>query len=149
MSRKQVIAKLKELNLPMDSYVAYGSSPMAIAEIREVNDVDILAKQEIYDNLKAQGWEVINKGINDAPVSRGVFEVHASWAFSSYNPSLEELKSRATVVQGISFASLHDVLEWKRASVEKGFNPEKNLADIALIERYFIRETELRKIDKR
>lgn len=146
MNGNDVVAKLKELNLPEGSYVSYGSSPMAIEGIRDVNDIDILATPKVYELLKFQGWEVAKKGLNDEPVASGDFEVHKTWSFSEYSPTLQELQSRARVVEGIPFASLIDVLKWKEASVKNGWNIEKNQKDIELIHRH-LREKEPRDIN--
>ena len=141
MTREDILKKLKELNLPKNSYVAYGSSPLAVAGIREAKDIDILASKEVYKHLQDQGWEQLNKGPLDKPLARYVFEVHQTWAFSPYSPTLEQLQASAVIVDGIPFASLLEVRKWKEAS-----GGEKNLADIRLIGLY-LQEKELREID--
>ncbi len=131
MTKQQIIEKVKTLNLPVDSYVVYGSCPMAVAGIREAGDVDMYVTTELLSQLKAKGWKQIHKGPKDEPYTYDVFEAHDNWEFSDYHPSFEQLQSNAVVVGGVPFASLQDVRKWKAASD----NP-KFMRDVELIDEY-------------
>ncbi len=131
MTKDEVIEKVKSLNLPKDSYIVFGSSPFAVLGIREVNDIDLLVSQELYEKLKKKGWQKIDKGPKDKPLVYDVFEAHTNWDFSTYNPTLSELLSRDIEVEDISFASLEDVRKWKKAS-----GRPKDLVDLKLIDDY-------------
>jgi hypothetical protein len=130
MSLDEVITTVKKLKLPEGSYIVYGSGPLALHKIRDVNDVDMLVTKELKTELKASGWEEINKGPNDTPVVKGDIEAHDTWSFCDYNPTLDELLSRADTYEGVAFASLEDVLQWKSASPAS----DKNLKDIEIIQ---------------
>lgn len=132
MKKNEVIEKVKSLNFSKDSYVVYGSAPFAILGIREVNDIDLLVSEELYEELKKKGWKKVYKGPKDEPLTYDIFEAHPNWDFSPYAPTLSELLSRAIDVEGISFASLEDVRKWKEAS-----GRPKDLSDLNLIENYF------------
>src|SRR3989338_4455933 len=116
MDREEVIAKVKTLNLPKNSYVVFGSCPLAIAGLREAKDIDLLVSKGIFEKLKADGWQEMRKSPNDKPLVHDVFEAHDNWNFSSYRPTLEHLLLSAAVVEGIPFASLEEVRKWKVAS---------------------------------
>lgn len=131
VTKEEIIAKVKALNLPKDSYMVFGSCPLAIAGIREVNDIDFLVSEEVYAELKKAGWQEVKKAPNDTPLSYDVFEAHDNWNFSSYSPTLAKLLATATVVEGIPFASLEEVRKWKIAS-----GRPKDLTDIKLIDEY-------------
>ncbi len=131
MNIKNIVSKLKALNLPKGSYIVYGSCPMTALGIREAKDVDLYVSQEIYKDLKRRGWREIDKGPRDKPVVSDNIEAHNTWEFSPYHPTLEELLTRAFEVDGISFASIEDVREWKASS-----GRPKDLADIELIDKY-------------
>lgn len=47
MTKKEVIEKIKLLNLPKGEYIIYGAAPFAIYGIREVNDIDMLVTPRI------------------------------------------------------------------------------------------------------
>jgi len=130
MNLNEVIRTVKNLQFPTGSYIIYGSGPLALHDLREVNDVDMLVTKELKAELKSSGWEEINKGPSDNPVTNGIVEAHDTWSFCEYNPTLVELLSRSTTYDGVAFASLEDVLKWKSASPPS----DKNLKDIKSIE---------------
>lgn len=131
MNKQQIIDKVKALNLPEGSYIVFGSCPLAAAGLRESGDIDMLVNDETHELLRQAGWGEIDKGENDRPLTREVFEVHSDWKFSTYDPTLEHLLETAMYVDGVPFASLHEVRKWKAAS-----GRPKDLADIALIDDY-------------
>lgn len=131
MLKEEIIAKVKYLNLPKGSYVVFGSAPMALAGIREANDIDLLVSKEVFEQLKKHGWQEKDKGANDKPLEYDIFEAHQNWDFSSYNPTLSDLLARATEVEGVPIASIEDVRKWKEAS-----GRPKDLADLKLIGDY-------------
>lgn len=131
MTQEEIIAKVKSLDLPEGSYVVFGSAPLTFAGIREANDIDLLVSKALFEQLKKNGWREVDKGRNDKPLVRDIFEAHKTWDFSTYNPTLEGLLSRATDVEGIPIASLEDVRRWKEAS-----GRSKDLMDLELIKKY-------------
>lgn len=135
MDGNDIIAKVKSLNLPKGSYVVFGSCPMALAEIRKSNDIDLLVDKETLAQLKQAGWKKVKKsGKNDEPYVYDVFEAHSRWIFSSYQPTLEQLLETATYKNDVPFASLEEVKKWKLSS-----GRPKDLTDIELINTYFNR----------
>ncbi|HEY4516696.1 MAG TPA: hypothetical protein VJG64_02015 [Candidatus Paceibacterota bacterium] len=131
MTGKEIIEKVKALNLPSDSYVVDGSCPMAIAGLRESNDIDLLVSKELFEQLRERGWREHEKGPDDKPLVYDVFEAHSHWDFSPYVFTLEQLLKTVTIVEGIPFASLQEVRNWKAAAARP-----KDLKDIELIDAY-------------
>src|SRR5882724_6159642 len=131
MNKHEVINKMKSLNLPKGSYIVYGSAPFVIHGIREVNDIDMYVTKEIFEDLKKKGWKKVYKGLKDEPLTYDIFEAHDTWEFSPYSPTLPDLLSRATEVEGITFASLIDVKKWKQGS-----GRPKDIVDLKLIDDY-------------
>ena len=135
MTGQDIVAKIKELNLPQGSYIVYGSGPMAAAGIREAQDIDLLVNEAVFQSLRDAGWQQMSKGVKDEPLARDVFEAHASWEFSHYKPTLEHLLATATVIDGIPFASLNEVRKWKA-----GYERPKDLKDVAQIDEYLAQQ---------
>jgi 2-phosphoglycerate kinase len=142
MTAQEIIEKVKALNLPKDSYCVFGSCPMAVAGIREANDIDLLVSKEVLAELRQRGWKEVYKAADDVPVASDVFEAHDHWNFSSYSPTLEYLLSTATVVDSVPFASLEEVKKWKTAS-----DKPKHQEDVRLIDEYL--RTDSRKQSKK
>ena len=57
MNKREIIEKVKSLNLPNNSYVVFGNCPMAVAGIRESNDVDLLSCPSKYIPLTREREE--------------------------------------------------------------------------------------------
>ncbi len=57
-------------------------------------------------------------------------EAGKDWDYGSYNPSLKELPETAEIVDGIPFASLEEVIKWKKA-----FGRDKDKRDVELIKK--------------
>lgn len=116
MTKQDIIDKVKTLNLPQGSYIVFGSCSLAVAGIREANDIDMFVNDDVLKGFREAGWKQVDKGPLDKPLTLGDFEAHNNWEFSSYHPTLEHLLKTATVVDGICFASLDEVRKWKVAS---------------------------------
>ena len=134
MTAREIIDKVRALNLPKKSYIVFGSCPLAIAGIREANDIDLYLTPEAYEVLKARGWRELKKGPRDVPIVYDVFEAHNNWNFGkSYNPTLTELQATATIIEDVPFASLEEVRKWKISS-----GRPKDLTDVELIDKYLL-----------
>lgn len=131
MNKRVIINKVKSLNLPIGSYIVFGSCPMAVAGIREAGDIDFLVSEHLFNELKNSGWKQIEKSPNDKPLVKDDFEAHANWNFSSYQPTLKHLLETADIIENIPFASIYEVLKWKTSS-----GRPKDLVDLELINRF-------------
>src|SRR3989344_3543000 len=131
MTKEDIVTKVRALGLPKDSYIVFGSCPLAAVGIRESNDIDMLVSEQVYEQLRNDGWQQLDKGPRDKPLVHDVFEAHTNWDFSSYSPTLDELLANAMDIEGVPFASIEDVRKWKVAS-----GRPKDLVDIGLIDEY-------------
>jgi hypothetical protein len=139
MTKKEIIKKVKALKLTKNSYVIFGSCPMAASGIREASDIDLLVSECLFDELKRAGWKELEKSYNDKPLTHDVFEAHDNWNFSSYRPTLKQLLASANRFEGVPFASLIEVKKWKTAS-----GRPKDIVDIKLIDEYFSKQAHLK-----
>ena len=134
MTKNEIIAKVKALNLPTNSYIVFGSCPMAVAGLRESSDIDLFASDKVLASLKETGWEQSDEG--DKPLVHDVFDAHDNWNFGpSYNPTLEYLLATADVVDGVPFVSLAEVKKWKTI-----MGRPKDMQDIKLIDNYLAQQ---------
>jgi hypothetical protein len=131
LDKQEIIAKVKSLHLPENSYIVYGSGPLAAAEIREANDIDLFVRPDVYLKLKKMGWKKTYKGPSDEPLTFELFEAHDNWNFCSHNPPFTELLARAKIIDGVVFASLEDVKKCKLA-----WGRPTDLSDVELINHY-------------
>lgn len=126
---QDIIKHIKSINLPDGEYIVFGSCPMTVAGLRESSDVDVLISEVLYDRLLEAGWEPQEGKNGDKPLEHGIFDAHTNWHIGDYNPTLKELLLTATVIDGVPFAHLFEVRNWKAA-----LGRPKDLADIELID---------------
>lgn len=134
MTGLEIIKRVQSLQLPAGSYVVFGSGPLALAGIRESQDIDLLVNESVTQKLQTAGWKQIEKTPTMRPFIKGNFEVFHQWVVPGYETTVEQLLKTATVVDGVPFASLAEVRAWKQAMARS-----KDLADIELIDTYLKR----------
>jgi hypothetical protein len=132
MTKEEIITKAKALHLPKNSYVVFGSCPLAMAGLRQAGDIDLFVSRKVFDKLKAIGWREQRNKVNNTQLVHDVFEAYDNWHFGSYNPTLEHVLVSATVIDGVPFASLEEVRTWKMT-----FGRPKDLIDVDLIDKSY------------
>ena len=131
MEFKKLLEELRKLNLPVDSYVIFGSGSMSVRGIIESSDLDIIVSDKVWqDFIKKYSTKNNNKSI----IQIGNIEICKDllpWLDNS-----EELIKRSELIDGFPFSTLEDTLKLK----EK-FGREKDREDIKLIEEYLNKKT--------
>jgi len=118
------LQKLDDLKLPKDSYAITGSGPLAIRDIREADDIDVLVKGNLWEKLKNSYVPYDEKHIK--------IENIEIWSdFINLTPILDKVINDAEIIEGYPFVSLNYTISWK-----KYLGREKDLQDIFLIEEY-------------
>jgi hypothetical protein len=118
------LKNLKQLILPKNQYLIWGSGPLAIREIRDSQDIDLIISNQLWKSL-----------IHDYPLSSknmiriGNIEIWQDCLNLSYK--IEDMVSHPDIIENFPFMTLSDTIEWK-----KFMNREKDLKDIALIQDY-------------
>ena len=120
----QKLKELEQLHLPKKDYAITGSGPLAIRNIREADDVDILVKKHIWKNLITRYPPYDEKHIRI-----GNIEIWGD--FINLTERMNEVIESSEIIEGYPFVSLLDTLSWKRF-----LNREKDKNDIALIAQY-------------
>ena len=120
------LEELKKLNLPVDQYAVFGSGPMAIRELRENEDIEILVKPELWEKLAKE-----HKLVRDDLIIIGNINIFKHW--EPWLKNRDELIDTADIIDGIRFVKLEYVLEWK-----KKMGRGKDQKDIELIEEYMM-----------
>ncbi|MEK6968366.1 MAG: hypothetical protein AABX51_07085 [Nanoarchaeota archaeon] len=122
------IIELKKLGLPSEKFAVFGSGPMAVHNIRDSRDLDVVIWPELWEELSKKYSPLDKKEIRLGNIS----------FFKSWRPWFEDvtlLIEDCEIVDGIRFVKLKYVMEWK-----KKFGREKDLEDVKMIEEYFLSE---------
>ena len=131
MNSKQLIEKVKALNLPKEQYLIIGSGAMVVRSMREGADIDIVTTPELYNKLAKEyplknedGKEQIDLGEDVEILKEGM------WNDSSIVP-FPEMLEKADFIEEIPFLNLDHLLIFKQK-----LNREKDIRDIELIKNF-------------
>jgi len=128
MEFDKLLSELKKLNLPKGKYAIFGSGPLAIRGLRDTNDLDVLVKSDIFEELKVKYPQDISKHPCNCLVI-GNIEIGETWQGDS--DKVNEMIDNAEEINGFSFVKLDYVIGWKK---QRG--TEKNKRDLELIEEF-------------
>lgn len=117
--------ELKNLNLPKDKYAIFGSGPIGIRNLREVNDIDIIVKEDLWENLIKEYSLNETKGC----IQIGQIEIFNNW--SPWFNNVNKLIDTAEIINELPFVRLDYVMEWKSK-----LGREKDFKDLSLIKNY-------------
>lgn len=114
--------EIKNLNLPEKQYAIFGSGPIGIRNLREVNDIDLIVKENLWNEL-AKKYPVKS---GKESIQIGNIEIFRSWSpwFEDINPLIDT----AEIIKGFPFVRLAYLIKWK-----KSMGREKDLKDLELI----------------
>lgn len=126
-----IIQKIKELNFPKDQYVVVGSGIMNVLGIRESHDIDIAVTKELHQKLRESGkWEE-NERYNRIFLNKDIYEIIPQLNWENYDTTIEEAIYSTTIIDGIPFMNLEELIKFKTA-----LGREKDIKDIELIKEY-------------
>ncbi|MFG2997542.1 hypothetical protein [Streptomyces sp. NPDC048340] len=123
------------MELPAEDYVIFGSGPLLAHGIRrEVGDLDVVVRGAAWERARNFGTP------REAPLGwaqhillfDGSIEILNGW----FDYSVDALILGAEVFEGVRFAPLEKVLEWKSGFVATGRGRDKDLRDIALMREF-------------
>lgn len=130
MNKQQIISELEKFNFPKNEYAIFGSGPLAIRELRESNDIDVIVTKKLFEKLKLENPKNISLTKNgDEKVLIRDIEIFNSWRDIKHNVDL--LIKTSELIEGYPFVKLEYVIEWK-----KNRGKEKDHKDIDLINKF-------------
>lgn len=132
-----MIETIKQLNLPTGEFVVVGSGLLDALDLRTSDDVDLVVSEDLYNRLKAGGWQSENKSWGEL-ISKSPVEAMLSWDSTDGGNNLADLIQTSVSINGINFVSPKRLLAWKRKK-----NRPKGQKDIELLEKYLGSESKL------
>jgi hypothetical protein len=125
------IDELQALNLPAGQYAIFGSGPLAVRNLRDANDIDIIVTPELWTKLVAQYPPHIKETEKGPVTSIAIsnIEIYNSWLF--LETKIKEMIANAEIIDNLPFVRLEYVIEWK-----KFMDRPKDRNDLELITKY-------------
>ncbi|MCA9495405.1 MAG: hypothetical protein KC589_00545 [Nanoarchaeota archaeon] len=119
------MSELKKLNLPKGKYTIVGSGPIAIRNIRDNTDIDILITKELWFELFESG-NFKRTLVGELKLSEHVFAYYDWWCAPV---TTEEMIKSSDFIDGFFFVSLEHFVAFKKKMARF-----KDLFDIRLLE---------------
>jgi hypothetical protein len=127
MTLEQIQTKVHSLKLPVNDYVLFGSLPLlAHGLIDRVNDIDILAKGKAWQHAQILSPAELAP-MGEWRVTLETIEIYNAWL----GMNIDAIIARAKVIEGLPYADLRDVLEFKQK-----LNRPKDVEHIKRIQAY-------------
>lgn len=130
MEVDKLIDQVKKINLPIEEYAVFGSAVMAIRNLREAPNIDLIVTNVLWDKL-IETYTPDSEGfihINNVKIS--------NWWFAPTCKDISTMIKESEIINGLPFVRIEDVLFYK-----KNLKTEKDKNDVMLIER-FLKESE-------
>ncbi len=129
MNFPKLLQELEILNLPKDQYVIIGSGALAVRNLREAQDLDILASDSLWNEFSKKYPVTPQKPPDIEKISVGNIEFVGKG--SSYKAFSNEIFQNADLINGHFYINLNLLrkIKLKRAR-------EKDLKDAKIIDQY-------------
>ena len=130
---RNLIKKLKDLNISIGEYAIFGSGPMAAKNLRDSHDLDIIVSNKIWKEYrKKPEWKLTKFTINGKVreiLENNRIELSNGWGSGEWD--INKLIKESKIIDGLPFVRLKEVLKWKKIS-----NRDKDKKDIEILEKY-------------
>lgn len=128
---------LKELNFPTSEFVVVGSGSLAIREIRDTKDLDVIVTQSLWDNFsKKYKVELNESSIERLDLGNDIEILNPSQSLFGNSKIIlvDEIFEKADMFGGVKFINLDHLKK-----IKFSFGREKDLKDIKLIDEYLLK----------
>ena len=123
---RRLVKLVAEFDLDRRDLVIFGSGPLLAHGLRSrVRDLDVVARGEAWRRVSQHGFPAVGT-INGAPMAQfwgGLIQFSPGWITQDWDT--DDLIDRADIIQGLPFAQLTEVLEYKQR-----LGRPKDLSDI-------------------
>ena len=113
---------VERLRLPKNQFAIFGSGPLSIRNLREANDIDLIVKEQLWNEL-SRNYSVMGERL----IKIGETEIYKDW--KPWFDDVNLLIDSADIFNGYRFVKLEYLLKWK-----KEMNREKDKVDIKIIQ---------------
>ena len=134
-NNEKLFTELRSLDLPKDKYIIVASGPLGIRGLREMQDVDILVSDDLWQKLelnyeKIYENEAIKLKLSDnvEAMCQASFREVVAESFTS-----SEQIAGKEIIKGLPFQNLKTTLFFKKQGTR-----DKDKKDVALIEDWLI-----------
>lgn len=129
MNRHEILDEIRRLNLPVNAYVIVGGAAMAVRDIRETDDIDLVVTPSLFAALERSGWRRKQRPNGKPGLRQGRLEAYLDVNTEAFQRSTPWLIEHAEMVSGVPLVDLGTLAGFKAS-----YGRPKDLADLALLE---------------
>jgi hypothetical protein len=112
---RRLVKLVAELDLDRRDFVIFGSGPLLAHGLRQrIRDLDVVARGDVWRRVSRYGCRAAGS-INGASMAvfwGGLIQFSSGWISDDWDT--DNLIDRAEIIEGLPFAQLADVLEYKQ-----------------------------------
>lgn len=131
MNIKTLLSELEKLNLPKNKFAITSSGSLAIRNIREANDLDLIVYPELWQFLSKK-YKVIKEDDLET-IYIGNIQILGNGSYFTdpkFGGVINQINN-ADIIDGFRYVKLDTITE-----IKKSMSRPKDLVDIKLIEKY-------------
>ncbi len=125
---KRLLKKLGELDLPKKEMCIFGSAPLAIRGVRDVNDLDVVVSKKLFFDLEKKYSSFIKKNKYGEYIDLEEIKIYYTWPYVH----TKELLENCEIINNFPFAKIEHVIKYKKKLLR-----HKDIEDLFLLEKYF------------
>ena len=127
---QRIRSSLLSFDLPIGSYIIAGSGPLAIRDLREASDIDLIVNNTLWQSLLKQYPQARKK---ENLIALGTVEIWKDWMILT--EKIDEMIVNCDMIDGFPFMKLSEVIETK-----KHMGRPKDVKDVELIHAFLEQE---------
>ena len=129
------INEVKKFKLPISKYTVVGGGALTARGLRETSDIDLILTEDLYEQLKGEGWEEKEKRPGHFHICKDNAEAAKNFLhIDGCKLNSEDIIKNSDMIEGIPVMTLDDLIELKQT-----MGREKDLKDIQLIKEHLDR----------
>jgi hypothetical protein len=122
LNKRNILQKLKELNLPKDQYCVMTGAALVLHGVKECTaDIDIGCSDELFIELLQRGYKLQKLKSFEGIIIDDIIEVFRNWQ-----------AEKVVYIDNLPVADIDSIKKYKQELAR-----EKDLKDIELIDKYF------------
>lgn len=132
MNKQELLNEIQKLEFPNTDFIIVGGGALAIRNLRETSDLDIVVTAELFEKLKNDNkWSYTIRPNGKPKLYKDFVEVYLDVNTDDFQRNTSQLFEHADIFNQIQFISLQTLMQLKQS-----YRREKDLHDIELIQTY-------------
>ncbi|WP_372403940.1 zinc ABC transporter substrate-binding protein [Acinetobacter piscicola] len=132
MNKQELLNEIQKLEFPNTDFIIVGGGALAIRNLRETSDLDIVVTAELFEKLKNDNkWSYTIRPNGKPKLYKDFVEVYLDVNTDDFQRTTSQLFEHADIFNQIQFINLQTLMQLKQS-----YRREKDLHDIELIQTY-------------